>query len=149
MSGLKIALFALAIVFVLGMGTCVVCVGVAGHAASRAVTEAEEAGMPPFTQSRGKSACMPSDFEISKVTYTSARGHPRINGVVQHSCPEATAVQLKWTAYNADGTIAFSKDFWPAGTSNIQPGAPYPFTFGTSPPEGARYDVAPINTRVR
>jgi hypothetical protein len=43
MSGLMIVLSAIGGIVVLGMGSCFVCVGMAGHAANKAVTEAEKA----------------------------------------------------------------------------------------------------------
>jgi hypothetical protein len=58
-------------------------------------------------------------------------------------------VELKWTAFNADGTVAFSSEFWPASTTNIPPHTDYAFEMMNAAPRGKwTYQVSPISTSV-
>jgi hypothetical protein len=71
--------------------------------------------------------CDGSQFELSNLTMDRSSGYLTLRGVIRHSCSMALGPQMKWTAYNKDGTVGFTTDFWPAGTVNIQPLTDYPF----------------------
>jgi len=104
---------------------------------------------PPPPAAAPKPACAPSDFTLSKVTYEPTYGSVRIKGIIRHACPVAAGVQLKWTAYNKDGSVAFVNNFWPASTVNIQAGTDYAFqTINSGSPQIARYEVAPVDVHV-
>jgi hypothetical protein len=66
------------------------------------------------------SGCSVDNVQLSDVKMTQKRGgHVQITGKVEHTCAGAVGVQLKWTVFYADGSVAFSQDFWAARTSNI------------------------------
>ena len=110
---------------------------------------AEREPAPKPTMTTPTKSCGPEAFSLSKITYEPLREHVTITGLVRHACPYAAGVQLKWTAYNKDGTVAFSEDFWPASVVNIQPDTPYAFEMmHAGSPAIVRYEVAPSGTRV-
>lgn len=93
--------------------------------------------------------CAPSDFALSKITYSSSYGYLKVRGVLQNSCVTAAGVQLQWTAYNKDGTVAFTDKFWPGSTVNMQPGVATPFeTSNKGSPQIVRHDLIAIDTHV-
>ncbi len=81
-------------------------------------------------------SCAPADFRISKLSATTEYSYARLTGRITNNCTASAGPKLKWTAYNSDGTIAFSTDFWPASTTNIAPGTSYPFETMNSAPQG-------------
>jgi len=90
-------------------------------------------------------SCGPNDFTITKLNAYVEYDYAKLTGIVRHSCSFAVGVQLKWTAYNSDGTVAFSQDFWPASTTNIPPNTDYPFEMMNTAPRGKwRYTVEAI-----
>lgn len=54
-----------------------------------------------------------------------------ITGIVENTCKSAAGVQLKITAYSADGIVIDTQDFWPASVRNIGAGKTYPFKAGS------------------
>lgn len=89
--------------------------------------------------------CAPADFQVEKLKAVIEYEHARLTGTVRHSCPVAIGVELKWTAYNADGSVAFSNTFFPAHTTNIPPNTAYPFETINSAPRGKwQYNVEPV-----
>lgn len=94
-------------------------------------------------------ACTAADFSLSKTKATTEYDVARLTGIITSHCASAVGVQLKWTAFNADGTVAFSTDFWPASTTNIPPRSEYPFEMMDTAPRGRwTYRVEPINVTV-
>ena len=84
---------------------------------------------------------------LSKIKSVSDDGYARLTGVVRNNCSISAGIQLKWTAFNKDGSVAFSQDFWPAHTTNIAPSSDYPFEMMNSAPRGSgwKFDVTPIS----
>lgn len=73
----------------------------------------------------------------------------KLTGIVTSHCASAAGVELKWTAYNADGSVAFSTNFWPASTTNIPPHSNYAFEMMDAAPRGKwTYDVEPVDVHV-
>ena len=70
--------------------------------------------------SASSAGCQPGDFIISHVrtSWDTNPGAVTITGIITNKCAEAAGPELKWTAYYSDGSVAFSKDFWPASTVN-------------------------------
>ena len=82
------------------------------------------------------SSCGSADFAISSLRATTEYNYARLTGKITNNCSTSAGPKLKWTAYNSDGTVAFSHDFWPASTTNVAPGASYPFETMNSAPQG-------------
>jgi hypothetical protein len=72
-------------------------------------------------------ACIPSDFTITDVTFEPERGRLHLRGIVHNGCRSAAGVKLRWTAYAPGDSVAFTDEFWPGVTTNIQPGGALPF----------------------
>lgn len=90
--------------------------------------------------------CGPANFTVSKLNARQERDYARLTGIVSHNCPTAAGVELKWTAYNSDGSVAFSDNFYPASTTNIPANTDYPFeTMNRAPVGKWTYRVAPIS----
>jgi hypothetical protein len=94
-------------------------------------------------------ACTAADFSLSKVKGSTEYEEAKLTGILTSHCAFSAGVELKWTAFNADGTVAFSNDFWPASTTNIQPHTDYPFEMMESAPRGKwTYRVEPISVNI-
>ena len=94
-------------------------------------------------------SCTAADFSLSKTKATFEYDEAKLTGIVTSHCASAAGVELKWTAFNADGTVAFSSDFWPASTTNIPPHTDYAFEMMNSAPRGKwTYRVEPISVDV-
>lgn len=97
------------------------------------------------SQTHTSAACNADDFSLSKVKGSTEYEEAKLTGILTNHCASAVGVQLKWTAFNSDGTVAFSNDFWPASTTNIPPNTDYPFEMMNSAPRGKwTYRVEPI-----
>jgi hypothetical protein len=97
------------------------------------------------TSSNAAANCSAADFSLARVRAQTDYDYAKLTGVVTNHCTVAVGVQLKWTAFNSDGTVAFSEDFWPASTTNIPPGTDYPFEMMDAAPRGKwTYKVEPI-----
>ncbi len=95
------------------------------------------------------SSCTVADFSVTKTKANAEYDTATLTGIVTSHCATAAGVQLKWTAFNADGTVAFSSDFWPASTTNIPPHTDYAFEMMESAPRGKwTYRVEPIGVNV-
>ncbi len=93
--------------------------------------------------------CTASDFSVTKLRAYTEYDYAKLTGIVTSHCKYAAGVQLKWTAFNSDGSVAFSDDFWPASTTNIAPGTEYPFEMMNTAPQGNwTYTVQPISLSV-
>lgn len=89
--------------------------------------------------------CSTSGVWLDNTAMTESSGYVHLTGIVHHSCQKALGVELKWTVYNGDGTVAFSQEFWPAHSTNIAPDAPYPFeTLNRAPASRSRFEVTPV-----
>jgi hypothetical protein len=113
-------------------------------------TPAPVAPQPITTAELGAPSCTAANFTITKqhATYDSY-GYAHLTGVVRHNCPTAAGVRLKWTALNADGTVAFSDDFFPASTTNIPPNTDFAFETMNHAPQGKwTYQIEPIAVQV-
>lgn len=94
-------------------------------------------------------SCTAADFSVSKEKATTEYEEAKLTGVITSRCASAAGIQLKWTAFNSDGTVAFSSDFWPASTTNIPPHSDYPFEMMSAAPRGRwTYRVEPISVNV-
>jgi hypothetical protein len=93
--------------------------------------------------------CTAADFSLSKLKANAEYDEAKLTGIITSHCASASGIQLKWTAFNSDGTVAFSNDFWPASTTNIPPHTNYAFEMMNSAPRGKwTYRVEPISVRV-
>jgi hypothetical protein len=91
-------------------------------------------------------SCGPASVTISKLNAYREYDYAHLTGVIRHNCDHAIGIHLKWTAYNSDGTVAFSDDFWPASTTNIPPNTDYPFETMNEAPRGKwHYEVQAID----
>jgi hypothetical protein len=94
-------------------------------------------------------SCTADNFSLTKTKVRTEYDYATLTGIVTNHCTSAVGVQLKWTAFNSDGTIAFSEDFWPASTTNIPPQTDYAFEMMASAPRGRwTYTVEPISINV-
>lgn len=93
--------------------------------------------------------CTANDFTLSKTKATREYETATLTGIIKSNCASAVGVQLKWTAFNSDGTVAFSSDFWPASTTNIPPHSDYAFEMMEAAPRGKwTYQVEPVSVNV-
>ena len=93
--------------------------------------------------------CTAADFLVTKTKARTEYDQATLTGIITSHCKYAAGVQLKWTAFNSDGSVAFSDDFWPASTTNIPPGTEYPFEMMNESPRGKwTYTVQPISVSV-
>jgi hypothetical protein len=94
-------------------------------------------------------SCTAADFSLSKLKANREYDEARLTGIVTSQCASAAGVQLKWTAFNTDGTVAFSSNFWPASTTNIPPRSDYAFEMMDTAPRGRwTFSVEPIAVNV-
>jgi len=94
-------------------------------------------------------SCTAADFSVSKLRVSTEYDNAKLTGIVTSHCTSAGGVKLKWTAYNADGSVAFSDDFWPASTTNIPPNTNYAFESMNTAPRGKwTYRVEPVSVDV-
>jgi hypothetical protein len=79
-------------------------------------------------------ACTPKDFAIEAfaVKLQQGSGQPRFSmkGQLVNHCAEAASAQIRIDAKDAAGKVLSSKQGWPAGTSNIEPGKSVDFDLG-------------------
>ncbi len=88
--------------------------------------------------------CSPRNVTLNKTTVNTRGDYATLTGIVRHNCPGSTGLKLKWTAYNSDGSVAFSQEFWPASTNNIPANTDFPFQFMNQAPRGQwTYIVVP------
>ena len=76
-------------------------------------------------------ACQTKDFTIShaRTSLESNLDALTLTGIVTNNCAKPASPKLKWTSYYGNGSVAFSVEFWPAGTANIEPRRRYPFEY--------------------
>ena len=92
-----------------------------------------------------KPTCGPANVSLSKLRTVTEHRYVTLTGLVRHNCLTAVGVQLKWTAYNPDGSIAFTDNFWPASVLNIQANTDYPFEkINPAPPGNWKYTVEAV-----
>lgn len=81
-----------------------------------------------------QAACAAKDFTIDgfAVKLQQGAGQPRFSmkGNLVNKCAEAAAAQIRIDAKDASGKVVASKQGWPAGTSNIEPGKSVDFDLG-------------------
>ncbi|UPG88261.1 hypothetical protein L2Y96_12610 [Luteibacter aegosomaticola] len=90
--------------------------------------------LPLLVPGRASAACSAKDFSIESfaVKLQQGSGQPRFSmkGQLVNRCPEAAAAQIRVDAKDASGKVLASKQGWPAGTSNIDPGKSVEFDLG-------------------
>jgi hypothetical protein len=124
------------------------CVVIAIHQATKTFVETDAGAKAKATAAAEPESCDAASFSVDKLHGTTERGYLRVTGIVHNDCDEPMGVQLKWTGYFADGSIAFSENFWPASTTNIHARSGYPFEAIHRAPEGeSRYRIEPIRAR--
>lgn len=77
--------------------------------------------------------CAADDFKLASfqvLTGDAARPVMRMQGKLVNNCKEPAAAQLEIEAKAEDGSIVQAQKFWPAGTTNIAPGASIQFDAG-------------------
>lgn len=88
----------------------------------------------------GDAPCGTRDFTVDGLTWDMEEAWPGyivIRGRVINHCSAPSGVQITVTVNDADGKPLTGKTFWPNGTSDIAPGAPYWFLMPFSPPHGS------------
>ncbi len=79
-------------------------------------------------------ACAPTDFVVKdfKTSINGAGGAARLMlaGELVNNCTDPSAAQIRIDAKDGDGKVIQSKEGWPAGTTNIAPGATAKFDLG-------------------
>ena len=99
-------------------------------------------------------ACAPTDFAVSdfavKIVPGSGQPHLNMKGELVNKCPTAAAAQVKIEAKDASGKVLQTKQGWPAGTSNIDPGKSVDFDLGRLfrySTDMANYTVSVVDVR--
>jgi hypothetical protein len=99
-------------------------------------------------------ACAATDFSVADfaVKLVPGSGQPRLNmkGQLVNKCPTAAAAQVKIEAKDASGKVLQTKQGWPAGTSNIDPGKSVDFDLGRLfrySTDMANYTVSVVDVR--
>lgn len=99
-------------------------------------------------------ACAPTDFVIKefKTELSGAASASRLSlsGELVNNCADASAAQIRIDAKDGKGNVIQSKEGWPAGTTNIAPGAAAKFDLGRRfryQPDMASYTVSVIAVR--
>ncbi len=81
-----------------------------------------------------RAECSPSDFVVKdfKTSYTGAGSTMKLSlsGELVNNCATPSAAQIVVEAKSADGNVMQTKKAWPAGTTNIAPGASANFDLG-------------------
>ena len=79
-------------------------------------------------------ACAQTDFEIrdfkSEVTGSGTTLQLNLTGELVNHCAVASAARVRIDAKDSDGKVVQSRQSWPAGTTNIAPGASTKFNLG-------------------
>jgi hypothetical protein len=82
----------------------------------------------------GHAACAPTDFVVKEFKNAVSGGggtpHLTLSGELVNNCADPSAAQIRIDAKDADGKVVQSKEGWPAGTTNIAPGATAKFDLG-------------------
>ena len=81
-----------------------------------------------------RAACAQTDFEIkdfkSEVTGSGATLQLILTGELVNHCAVPSAARVRIDAKDSDGKVVQSRQSWPAGTTNIEPGASTKFNLG-------------------
>lgn len=110
-----------------------------------------------ISSAHAEAACSPDLFKVEKFRISVVDGCTstpcptlKITGVLRSSCKQPAGVQLKITAYDSDGAVVDTQEFWPASVSNIGAGGKYPFNAGplfTYSPDMKAFDWEVIGVR--
>lgn len=93
--------------------------------------------------------CTTADFEVGKLKAYRLRNYAHLTGIVTNRCLQSAGVELKWTAYYEDGSVAFSETFWPNSITNIPSHSNFPFENMHEISAGKwKYDVVPVSVHV-
>ncbi len=102
--------------------------------------------MPMTAEASRPANCKAENVTIDKNWTLEAKGKfVYLRGTLSHNCPTAVGVELTWTGYYADGSVAFNRNFWPNSTSNIPSGTKLPFE--TMNPMGIPIDRASLSVK--
>ncbi|HUH31713.1 MAG TPA: hypothetical protein VLZ55_10190 [Rhodanobacter sp.] len=98
--------------------------------------------------------CAQTDFTIkdfkTDVTGTGAAIRLNLSGELVNHCATASAAQVRIEAKDSHGNIIQAKQSWPAGTTNIAPGASTKFDLGRQfhfRPDMATYSATVVSVR--
>lgn len=87
-----------------------------------------------FLPMAAQAACAPTDFVIKDFKPAASRfgseARLSLSGELVNNCAEPAAAQISIEAKDADGKVIQAKQGWPAGTTNIAPGAAAKFDLG-------------------
>lgn len=87
--------------------------------------------LTPFAAS---TACEPTDFAIkdfnTAISGSGASLRLSLSGELVNNCGTPSAAQIRIEAKDANGNVLQTKRAWPAGTTNIAPGATAKFDLG-------------------
>jgi len=79
-------------------------------------------------------ACAPTDFAITEfkpqVPAPGSTMRLRLAGELVNHCSSASSAQIRIEAKDASGNVLATKEAWPAGTTNINPGESTKFDMG-------------------
>lgn len=98
--------------------------------------------------------CAPTDFAIrdfkTSVNGSGITARIMLSGELVNNCTDPSAAQIRIDAKDGDGKVIQSKEGWPAGTTNIAPGATAKFDLGRRfryRPDMTSYTVSVIAVR--
>ncbi len=98
--------------------------------------------------------CAPTDFVIKEfktaVSGGASAARLSLSGELVNNCTDASAAQIRIDAKDSEGKVIQSKEGWPAGTTNIAPGAAAKFDLGKRfrfQTDMASYTVSVISVR--
>jgi hypothetical protein len=76
--------------------------------------------------------CSVNNVKLKNLTSSYDSSYSKVTGVLSHSCTVAIGIELKWSGFYSDKTVAFSEEFWPNSISNIPPNVDFPFEYMVS-----------------
>lgn len=104
-----------------------------------------------FAPLAAHAACAPTDFAVKDFKPAAAAGgRMALPGDVVNNCTAASAPQIRVDIKNDSGKVIASKEAWPAGTSNIDPGKSVHFDLGRlirAQPDMSSYTVSVVSVR--
>jgi len=95
-----------------------------GDASNSAVATSNSPGATSNSTSRvPTTGCSRADFAVSELKWRREYDNLNFTGTVSNNAATGCGVQLKVSAYDAQGAVIETQDFWPASVRNIDPGA--------------------------
>lgn len=84
-------------------------------------------GEPAVLPASDSRTCSLSSISVDHLRFWYDDGYSNVTGIITQNCSMAIGVELRFTGYFSDGSVAFTEGFWPNATSNIPSGTSMPF----------------------